>query len=49
MAANGQVLLLVGFFITVCPVLQPGFVLLMELRTSARLYLSSWKTVDSGT
>jgi len=41
-AHNGvQVLLQVGYFITVCPVLQLGFVLLMKLRTFAWLYSSS--------
>jgi len=37
----GQVLLQVGYFITVSPVLQLGFVMLMKLRTIAWLYSSS--------
>jgi hypothetical protein len=41
MAHNVQVLLQVGYFITVSPVLQLGFVLLMKLRTFAWLYSSS--------
>ena len=38
---NGQVLLQVGYFITVSVVLQLGFVLLMKLRTFGGLYSSS--------
>jgi hypothetical protein len=41
MAANVQVLLQVGYFITVSPELQLGFVLLLKLRTFAWPYLSS--------
>jgi hypothetical protein len=39
--ANVQVLLQVGYFITVCPVLQLSFVLFLKLRTFAGLYSSS--------
>ncbi len=41
MAANVRVLLQVGYFITVSPELQLGFVLLMKLRTFAGFYSSS--------
>jgi hypothetical protein len=39
-ATTAQVLLQVGYFITVSPELQLGFVLLMKLRTFAWLYSS---------
>jgi hypothetical protein len=41
MAANVQVLLQVGDFITSSPELQLGFILIMKLRTFAWLYSSS--------
>ena len=41
-----RVLLQVGDFIMSCPVLQPGFVLLMKLRTLAGLYSSAETYAD---
>jgi hypothetical protein len=41
MAHNVQVLLQVGYFINVSPVLQLGFILMMKVRTFAWLYSSS--------
>jgi hypothetical protein len=49
MTPNVQVLLQMGYLITVNQELQLGFVLLMKLRTFTGLYLSSQPTVDSST